>query len=93
MGESLGCRLCGEPLTRTFVDIGMSPPCESYLRADQLEDGETFYPLHVRICDNCLLVQLPAYVAADDVFSDYLYFSSFSTRWVEHARWFVVDMR
>ena len=93
MGESLGCRLCGEPLTRTFVDIGMSPPCESYLRADQLDDGETFYPLHVRICDNCLLVQLPAYVAADDVFSDYLYFSSFSTSWVEHARRFVVDMQ
>jgi hypothetical protein len=71
----------------------MSPPCESYLRADQLDSGETFYPLHVRICDNCLLVQLPAYVAADDVFSDYLYFSSYSTSWVEHARRFVVDMQ
>jgi hypothetical protein len=93
MVDSLGCRLCGQPLTRTFVDLGMSPPCESYLRADQLDDGETFYPLHVRICDNCLLVQLPAYVAADDVFSDYLYFSSFSTSWVEHARRFVVDMQ
>ena len=80
-------------LTRTFVDLGMSPPCESYLRADQLDSGETFYPLHVRICDNCLLVQLPAYVAADDVFSDYLYFSSYSTSWVEHARRFVVDMQ
>jgi len=93
MGESPGCRLCGQPLTRTFVDLGMSPPCESYLRADQLDSGETFYPLHVRICDNCLLVQLPAYVAADDVFSDYLYFSSYSTSWVEHARRFVVDMQ
>ncbi|GAA3088798.1 SAM-dependent methyltransferase [Kribbella aluminosa] len=87
------CRLCGEPLTQTFVDLGMSPPCESYLRADQLDSGETFYPLHVRICGSCLLVQLPAYVAADDVFSDYLYFSSYSTSWVEHARRFVVDMR
>ncbi|GAA1615327.1 MULTISPECIES: class I SAM-dependent methyltransferase [Kribbella] len=87
------CRLCGEPLTQTFVDLGMSPPCESYLRADQLDSGETFYPLHVRICGNCLLVQLPAYVAADDVFSDYLYFSSYSTSWVEHARRFVVDMQ
>jgi SAM-dependent methyltransferase len=93
MGESVSCRLCGEPLTRTFVDLGMSPPCESYLRADQLDSGETFYPLNVRICDNCLLVQLPAYVAADDVFSDYLYFSSYSTSWVEHARRFVVDMQ
>ncbi|HEY0472123.1 MAG TPA: class I SAM-dependent methyltransferase [Kribbella sp.] len=92
MGESLGCRLCGQPLTRTFVDLGMSPPCESYLRSDQLEDGETFYPLHVRICDNCLLVQLPAYVSAEDVFSDYAYFSSYSTSWVEHAGRFVADM-
>lgn len=93
MGDSVGCRLCGQPLTRTFVDLGMSPPCESYLRADQVDEGETFYPLHVRICDNCLLVQLPEYVAAGDVFSDYLYFSSFSTSWVEHARRFVVDMQ
>ncbi|MET9272943.1 class I SAM-dependent methyltransferase [Kribbella sp. NPDC003557] len=90
---AIACRLCGAELTRTFVDLGMSPPCESYLRADQLDSGETFYPLHVRICDNCLLVQLPAYVAADDVFSDYLYFSSYSTSWVEHARRFVVDMQ
>ena len=93
MTDALACRLCGERLTQTFVDLGMSPPCESYLRADQLDSGETFYPLHVRICDNCLLVQLPAYVAADDVFSDYLYFSSYSTSWVEHARRFVVDMQ
>ena len=94
MGDThqLSCRLCGHELTRTFVDIGMSPPCESYLRADQLEDGETFYPLHVRICDNCLLVQLPAYVAADAIFSDYLYFSSYSTSWVAHAERFVEDM-
>jgi SAM-dependent methyltransferase len=91
--DQVACRLCGEPLTQTFVDLGMSPPCESYLRADQLDSGETFYPLHVRICGNCLLVQLPAYVAADDVFSDYLYFSSYSTSWVEHARRFVVDMQ
>jgi SAM-dependent methyltransferase len=86
------CRLCGAELTRTFVDLGMSPPCESYLRADQLDDAEPFYPLHVRICDNCLLVQLPAYVAAEDVFSDYLYFSSYSTSWVAHAERFVAEM-
>lgn len=86
------CRLCGQQLTRTFVDLGMSPPCESYLRPDQLDDPETFYPLHVRICDNCLLVQLPAYVAAEDVFSDYAYFSSYSDSWVAHAKRFVDDM-
>ena len=57
------CRLCGAELTQTFVDLGMSPPCESYLEADQLDSGETFYPLHVRICTACLLVQLPAYIS------------------------------
>jgi hypothetical protein len=83
------CRLCGAALTHTFVDLGMSPPCESYLSADQLDGGETFYPLHVRICAACLLVQLPAYVTAEDVFSDYAYFSSYSDSWVAHAEGFV----
>ena len=83
------CRLCATELRHTFVDLGMSPPCESYLRADQLDAGETFYPLHVRICENCLLVQLPAYIPAEDIFSDYAYFSSYSDSWVAHARRFV----
>jgi hypothetical protein len=83
------CRLCRAPLTYTFVDLGMSPPCESYLDADQLDRGETFYPLHVRICSECLLVQLPAYVGADDIFSHYAYFSSYSDSWVAHAKRFV----
>jgi hypothetical protein len=71
----------------------MSPPCESYLTADQLDAGETFYPLHVRVCENCLLVQLPAYIPAEDIFSDYAYFSSYSDSWVAHARRFVEDAR
>ena len=79
------CRLCGAELTETFVDLGMSPPCESFLAADQLDRGETFYPLHVRICSQCLLVQLPAYIAAEDIFSHYAYFSSYSDSWVAHA--------
>lgn len=83
------CRLCSAELRHTFVDLGMSPPCESYLSAAQLDAGETFYPLHVRICDRCLLVQLPAYIPAEDIFSDYAYFSSYSDSWVEHARRFV----
>ncbi|MBO0892254.1 MAG: SAM-dependent methyltransferase, partial [Acidothermales bacterium] len=86
------CRLCGMPLVTTFVDLGMSPPCESYVPADGLDESEMFYPLHVRICDNCLLVQLPAYVAAEDVFSDYAYFSSYSDSWVAHAERFVAAM-
>jgi hypothetical protein len=80
------CRLCGAELTRTFVDLGMSPLCESYVDPSRLDAAETFYPLNVRICDSCLLVQLPAYVAGEDIFSDYAYFSSYSDSWVAHAR-------
>jgi hypothetical protein len=69
----------------------MSPPCESYLTAAQIDAEEKFYPLHVRVCENCLLVQLPAYVAPEDVFSDYAYFSSYSDSWVAHARRFVEE--
>jgi hypothetical protein len=83
------CRLCSAELTHTFVDLGMSPPCESYLTAEQLDQGEAFYPLHVRICSECLLVQLPAYIPAEDIFSHYAYFSSFSDSWVVHSRRFV----
>src|SRR5580692_2038921 len=80
------CRLCGAPLTRTFVDLGMSPLCESYVLGDKLDEAEVFYPLHVRLCDACLLVQLPAYVPGEDIFSDYAYFSSYSDSWVAHAK-------
>jgi SAM-dependent methyltransferase len=80
------CRLCDTPLTLTFVDLGMSPLCESYVPVDQLDEAETFYPLHVRICDACLLVQLPAYVSGEQIFSDYAYFSSYSDSWVAHAK-------
>ncbi len=83
------CRLCGAPLSETFVDLGMSPPCETYLTRDQLDQPETFYPLHVRICSECLLVQLPAYIPAEDIFTHYAYFSSYSESWVGHARSFV----
>jgi len=80
------CRLCGAEVTRTFVDLGMSPLCESYLSANKLDQAEQFYPLNVRICESCLLVQLPAYVAGEEIFSDYAYFSSYSDSWVAHAR-------
>ena len=83
------CRLCSTELRHTFVDLGSSPPCESFLRADQLDQGEVFYPLHVRICSQCLLVQLPAYIPAEEIFSDYAYFSSYSDSWVQHAKEFV----
>jgi 2-polyprenyl-3-methyl-5-hydroxy-6-metoxy-1,4-benzoquinol methylase len=86
MTTSHNCRLCGAPLSRTFVDLGMSPLCESYVSAERLDDAEVFYPLHVRLCDTCLLVQLPAYVSGEHIFSDYAYFSSYSDSWVAHAK-------
>jgi hypothetical protein len=82
------CRLCGRELTDVFVDLGMSPLCESYVPAHRLEAPEVFYPLRVWVCAGCLLVQLPPHVPAEEIFSDYAYFSSYSTSWVEHARVF-----
>jgi hypothetical protein len=86
MPSSIACRLCGGAGLKTFVDLGMSPLCESFLAADQLDAEEPFYPLHVRICADCLLVQLEAYVPGTEIFRDYAYFSSYSDSWVEHAR-------
>jgi hypothetical protein len=80
------CRFCGAPLHHTFVDLGMSPLCESYLRQDQLNQLEAFYPLHVFVCERCFLVQLQAYVQREAIFSEYAYFSSYSDTWLEHAR-------
>ena len=82
------CRL--PPVRRepnhTFVDLGMSPLCESYVPEERLDEAEVFYPLHVGVCASCLLVQLPAYVPGEDIFSDYAYFSSYSDSWVAHAK-------
>jgi SAM-dependent methyltransferase len=80
------CRLCRAPLTKTFVDLGMSPLCESFLTADQIDQMESYFPLHVFVCSNCFLVQLQEYVKPEHIFSEYAYFSSYSTFWVEHAR-------
>ena len=80
------CRLCNAPLTTTFVNLGMSPLCESVLSIDQIDQMEPFFPLHVLVCDNCFLVQLREYVKPESIFSEYDYFSSYSTSWVEHAR-------
>jgi hypothetical protein len=64
----------------------MSPLCESYIPEESLDEAEIFYPLHVRLCEVCLLVQLPAYVSGESIFSDYAYFSSYSDSWVAHAK-------
>lgn len=84
MNQAL-CRFCSTPLQDTFVDLGMSPLCESFLAADQLNQMEPFYPLHVWVCRSCFLVQLEEYVSPDAIFSDYAYFSSYSDSWLRHA--------
>ncbi|MGE0646101.1 MAG: methyltransferase domain-containing protein [Nitrospira sp.] len=88
MGLS-GCRSCGTMLEKTFVDLGMSPLANSYIKPEQLNCMEPFYPLHVYVCEKCLLVQLEQFSTPHDIFSDYAYFSSFSDSWVAHARDYV----
>lgn len=88
----VGCRFCGECLTDTFVDLGMSPLCESYVHASDADAMEPFYPLHALVCRKCLLVQLREYVAPETIFSDYAYFSSYSDSWLAHARQYVEQM-
>jgi hypothetical protein len=83
-----GCRFCGGAL-EPFVDLGMSPPCESFLTADQVDAMEAFYPLAVEVCRDCFLVQLKEYVKPDHIFTEYAYFSSYSDAWLEHARNYV----
>jgi hypothetical protein len=70
----------------------MSPLCESYLRPDQLNQMEPFYPLHAFVCENCFLVQLEEYVSPDHIFSEYAYFSSYADSWLEHCRHYTDQM-
>lgn len=87
--EPMCCRLCGKNLRHRFVDLGMHPPCESFLTPDQLDRMEPFFPLYAMVCDNCYLVQLKEYFSPEQIFSEYAYFSSFAESWVEHARNYV----
>lgn len=88
MGRS-ECRSCGAKLEHTFIDLGMSPLANSYIKPDQLNRMEPFYPLHVYVCEECLLVQLQQFSTPHDIFSDYAYFSSFSDSWLAHAKAYV----
>ena len=83
------CRFCATPLRRTFVDLGMSPLCQTHIEPHQLNHAEMFYPLHTYVCEKCYLVQLEQFVAPDEIFSDYAYFSSYSDSWVDHAKRYV----
>ncbi|MGB4593271.1 MAG: class I SAM-dependent methyltransferase [Coriobacteriia bacterium] len=85
----MNCRFCNTPLSDVFVDLGMSPLSNGYLRPDQLGDPEVFFPLVVRVCSECFLVQLPEYEAPDVIFDDYHYFSSYSDSWLAHAKRYV----
>lgn len=87
-----GCRFCGAALRRVILDLGMSPLCESFLQADELDAMEPFYPLRVQLCETCWLVQLAEYVAPEQIFTEYAYFSSFSDSWVAHAGRFAQSM-
>jgi hypothetical protein len=79
------CRFCGASLQRSFADLGMSPLCETYPSAADLNRGEIYYPLHVYVCEQCFLVQLGEYESPESIFSDYPYFSSYSDSWLRHA--------
>jgi 2-polyprenyl-3-methyl-5-hydroxy-6-metoxy-1,4-benzoquinol methylase len=83
------CLFCKTELNHTFVDLGMSPPCESYRQPEQLNEMEPFYPLHVYVCEKCFLVQLQEYIRPENIFSDYAYFSSYSDSWLQHAKNYV----
>jgi len=83
------CRGCGAPLGRVIVDLGLSPLSNSYVAPDRVAEGEFFLPLAPLACENCLLVQLDAFETPHNIFSEYAYFSSYSSSWVEHARNYV----
>jgi SAM-dependent methyltransferase len=87
------CRFCGSGLQRTFVDLGLSPLCETYPAASDFQRGEHYYPLHVYVCENCFLVQLEEYESAESIFSDYAYFSSFSDSWLKHSETYCNKMK
>lgn len=83
------CRLCGSASTASVVDLGATPPCERFLTAEQVDEPEVTYPLHLKVCTECWLAQLPPLITPEETFTDYAYFSSYSASWVDHARTFV----
>jgi SAM-dependent methyltransferase len=90
--RSIACRFCGNGLSHSFVDLGMSPLCQTHITQEQLNHMEPFYPLHAYVCEKCFLVQLDEFVAPGDIFSEYAYFSSYSESWVAHAKRYAEKM-
>jgi 2-polyprenyl-3-methyl-5-hydroxy-6-metoxy-1,4-benzoquinol methylase len=90
---SAACRFCGAPLSSSLADLGMSPPSNSYVKAEDLNRMERFYPLHAWVCEKCFLVQLEEFETPEHIFSDdYAYFSSFSDSWLAHCKAYVEMM-
>ena len=85
------CRLCNSIRLVSVLDLGATPPCEKFLTADELDAPEPTYPLHLRLCEDCLLLQIPALITPEDTFTEYAYFSSYSESFVQHAKTFVDD--
>lgn len=83
------CRLCGSTSMESVVDLGATPPCERFLTVEQLDEPEITYPLHLQVCTDCWLAQIPPLISPEETFTEYAYFSSYSESWVEHAREFV----
>lgn len=83
------CRLCGSTSMASVADLGATPPCELILTAEQLDEPEVTYPLHLRVCMECWLAQLPPLITPEETFTEYAYFSSYSSSWVDHAQRFV----
>lgn len=82
----MNCRFCQAPIRRTFVDLGMAPPSNSYVKPENANKAERFYPLHAYVCEKCKLVQLDEFEAPEAIFGEYAYFSSGSEVWLKHAR-------
>lgn len=83
------CRFCGNELNYTFADLAMSPLSNSYIPLEDADKGQMTYPLHARVCEKCFLVQLEEFESPEDIFSDYAYFSSYSSSWLAHAKEYV----
>lgn len=89
----MNCRHCSTPLEHTFLDLGFAPPSNAYLTREDLDRPEKYYPLKIKVCDQCWLVQTEDYAQADELFnSDYAYFSSTSTGWLAHAARYAEQM-
>jgi SAM-dependent methyltransferase len=92
MDHPVSCRFCGHPLRHTFVDLGMSPLCQTHISLEQLSQMEPYYPLHAYVCERCFLVQLEQFVSPGEIFDEYAYFSSYADSWVEHARQYCLQV-